>query len=120
MPIQGISSSDAAFSQAGFDQLKEQVQQGTVRRTAELRDFTQSFTPLVPPIRREAGGGGDAVWMNTPESTDALVRQVEASGYAALSLGGAWPPFPYEGHLLNGGFHQLDPMFGGLKADYKL
>jgi hypothetical protein len=56
--------------------------------------------------------------MFTPQSADALYSALQAGGYAALSLGGAWPHFTYQGHMLNGSFHQLDPMFGGLKADF--
>jgi hypothetical protein len=120
MPIQGILTSPAAFSQAEFDQLKQQVQAGTVARDQALRAQTNAAKDLFPPPRTEAGAGGDAVWMLTPESTNQLIQALQADGYAALSLGGIWPPNTYQGHMLNGSFHVLDPVFGGLKADYRV
>ncbi|HVA22768.1 MAG TPA: hypothetical protein VMW62_00060 [Chloroflexota bacterium] len=118
MPIQGILTSDAAFSQAKFDQLKQQVDDGAVSRSQALHAQTAATANWFPKPRSEAGPGGDAVWMFTPQSADALYNSLQADGYAAVSLGSAWPPFTYEGHLLNGAFHTLDPIFGGLKADF--
>jgi hypothetical protein len=116
--IAGISSSDAAFSQAKFDQLKQQVNAGTVAHNQALHEQTAATAHWFAPPRTEAGPGGAGVWMFTPQSANQLYRQLEADGYAALSLGGAWPAFTYQGHMLNGAFHELDPIFGGLKADF--
>jgi hypothetical protein len=94
------------------------VQQGTAQHDQALHAQTAAGGAMIPPARTEAGPGGEAVWMFTPQSADALYRALQADGYAALSLGGAWPTFTYQGHMLNGAFHTLDPAFGGLKADY--
>ena len=120
MPVQSISTSDAAFSQARFDQLKQQVQQGTSDRTAALHQQTAADANWFPPPKTEAGPGGTPPWMFTPQATTDLIRSIQADGYAALSLGGAWPQFSYQGHMLSGAFHTLDPVFGGLKADYHI
>lgn len=120
MPVQGILTSPAAFSQAEFDQLKQQVQQGTVARTQALHAQTAAAKQWFAPPKTEAGPGGGPVWMNTPQSTNQLIQALEADGYAGVKLGDAWPAFTYQGHMLNGSFHVLDPVFGGLKVDYRL
>jgi len=118
VPVGGISTSGAAQHQAGFDQLKEEVQQGTLRRTGELHELTEKAWHFIPPPKTEAGPGGTPVWLSTPQSTNDLIRSVQASGYPALRLGSAFPPNSYAGHMLNPFFHVLDPVFGGLKVDY--
>ncbi|HEX6511273.1 MAG TPA: hypothetical protein VF157_03170 [Chloroflexota bacterium] len=120
MPLQGIESSAAAFSQAGFDQLKSQVDAGTVARIQELRQQTQEAFAYIPPPPTTDGPGGRPPAEYTTQYMNEMIRAVQASGYAALSLGSAWPPQTYQGHLLNGAFHTLDPVFGGLKADYRI
>jgi hypothetical protein len=120
VPVQGISSSDAAFSQVKFDRLKQQVQQGTANKSQALHQQTEATKHWLGSPRTEAGPGGDAVWMFTPQSNTHLLRSIQASGYQSLKLADAFFPFTYSGHMLNPAFHVLDPVFGGQKADYHI
>ena len=120
MPVQGIESSSAAFTQAKFDQLRQQVDQGTLAKSAALHQQTQATKNWFPAPVTEAGPGGKPPRMFTPEATSQLIRSIQASGYQALKLGSAFFSFTYSGHMLNPSFHSLDPVFGGLKADYHI
>ena len=120
VPVQGIESSSAAFTQSRFDALRQEVDSGTVARNAALHQQTQATKQWFPPPRTAAGPGGHPPSFFTPERTDGLIQQIQASGYKAISLGSALFPFTYSGHMLNPAFHMLDPVFGGLKADYHI
>lgn len=120
MPVQGITQSDAAWSQAKFDGLKKQVEQGTVDRVHELHDQTSHAFQYIPKPKTESGPGGTAPNTFTFEWTSNLIRDVQASGYKALKIADAFFPFTYQGHLLNPAFHELDPAFGGQKVDFHL
>ena len=108
MPVKGVASSDIAFSQAKFDQIKQQVAQATVEHNQALHEQTQATKHWFAAPRTEAGPGGQAVWMFTPESKDALFHSIQASGYQSLKLADAFFPFTYQGHMLNGAFHVLE------------
>lgn len=120
MPVQGILSSDAAFSQANFEQLKQQVEQGTANRTEARREYTQAAANWFPPPTMSSGPGGTPPMMWSPQSMNQLIRQVQADGYAALKISDIWPQYDYQGHMLSSSFHQLDPVFGGLNVNYSL
>lgn len=120
MPVQGILSSPAAFSQAKFDQLRQQVDDGTVRRTQDLHQQTEHVFEYIPKPKTESGPGGTPPNAFTPQKTTQIIRQNEASGYQALKIADAFFPFTYQGHLLNPAFHMLDPVFGGQKVDFHL
>jgi hypothetical protein len=119
-PIQGISSSQAAFSQAKFDQLKQQVTNGTVEHVHELHNQTARDFEYIPTPKTSAGPGGTPPLSYTPEARDRLFRQIENSGYHALSLGSAMFPETYQGHLLDPEYHLRNPVYGGLKVDFRL
>ncbi len=115
-----MSSSPAAFTEAKFEQWQQQLQQATVQHNQELRQQTEATKNWFPPPRTESGPGGQAVHMFTPQSEQELFRSIQASGYQSIKLADAFFPFTYQGHMLNGAFHVLDPIFGGQKADYHL
>jgi hypothetical protein len=120
MPVVGVGSSPIAFSQAKFDQLKQQVDDGVARRKAQQEQQTQHVFSYIPAPKTESGPGGEAPNTFTPEWSHSLFREIQASGYQSIKLAEALFPFTYQGHMLNPAFHVLDPVFGGQKVDYHL
>lgn len=117
MAVSGILSSPAAFSQAEFEQLKQQATTGTAAHQAQWRNFALDFQGSVPAPRTQAGSGGAAVWMNTPATQDAVTRQIEGEGYNATRLAPAQFQPTYSGHLLDRSWH-LMPGFGAGHVDF--
>ncbi|GEM_PF-6603610 len=118
VPVGGIATSGASLHQDQFDALKKQVQQGTVERDHELREFTQQAWRYIPPPKTEAGPGGPPMWTLTPRTLHEMIQEAQTSGYSQVSLGSAFPPNTYQGHMLNRYFHMLDPVYRGLEADF--
>ncbi len=119
MPIQGILSSPAAFSQAKFDQLKRQVQEGTVQREHTWMDQAEHSFSYIPKPKTTSEPATPPHAFTT-DSMNKIIRQEDASGYPNMKLADAFFPFSYQGHLLNPAFHELDPIFGGQKVDFHL
>lgn len=117
MAVIGILSSQAAFSQAEFEQLKQQATDGTAQHQAQWRDLGLGFRGEVPAPKTEAGPGGTAVWMNTPATQNGLTRQIEGEGYNATRLAPTQFQSTYTGHLLNRSWHLL-PGFGAGHVDF--
>jgi len=120
MPVAGVASGPAAFTEAKFAQWSQELQQSTVQRNAQLRQQEQQVFTYIPKPKTESGPGGTAPNTYTPEWSHNLFRDIQASGYQAIKLTDAFFPFTYQGHLLNPAFHVLDPIFGGQKVDYHL
>jgi len=116
MPVQGILSSPAAWSQAKFDQLRREVDQGTKRKVESLA--TISTNPAIDIKPKTESGPAVAPHAYTPQSLQNLEREFAAHGYPATKIADAFFPFTYSGHMLNPAFHVLDPAFGGQKADF--
>jgi hypothetical protein len=117
MAVVGILSSPAAFSQAEFEQLKQQATEGTAQRQAQWRNFAVDFQGTVPPPKTQAGSGSTAVWMNTPASQSEVTRQIESEGYSAVRLAPRQFQSTYAGHLLDRSWHLL-PGFGAGHVDF--
>jgi hypothetical protein len=117
MAVIGILSSQAAFSQAEFQQLKQQATNGTAQHQAQWQDFGLGFRGVVPAPKTDAGSGGTAVWMNTPATQDNVTRQIESEGYNATRLAPAQFQPTYTGHLLDPSWH-LMPGFGAGHVDF--
>ena len=103
MPVQGITQSPAAFSQALFDQVK--------------RDIAENGHGLDVPRRTESGPGGRPPNEYTPQSANAQFRDFVAHGFPAVQLAPTQFQSDYAGHLLSEQFHLLNPGFAvNLKA----
>ena len=86
------------WSQAQLNQLRQ--------------DLATNGSGLAIPQKTTAGPGGQAVWMNTPQSELGQARDFSAHGYPALRLAPTQFANSYRGALFQGGF-------GLLKVDYK-
>ncbi len=118
VPVGGIASSGASMHQGQFDQLKEQVQGGTVARNHALHELTAAAFQYIPKPKTDAGPGNAPMWLLTPQTLHRLIEEDQTSGYSATRLGSAFPPNSYQGHMLNQFFHMLDPVYRGLEADF--
>src|SRR5690349_24432439 len=84
VPVQGIESSSAAFTQSRFDALRQVVDSGTVARNDALHQQTQATKQWFPRPRTAAGPGGQPPYFISPVRSDALVKQIQARGYQSV------------------------------------
>jgi len=84
----------------------------------QWRNFALNYQGSVPAPKTAAGGGGAAVWMNTPSTQTAATNQLESGGYNGTRLAPTQFQSTYTGHLLNGSCHLLPCGFGAGHVDF--
>ena len=97
VPVSGILSSTAAFTQA---------------QTTEMRrEITLDGHGLDVPRQTDGGPGGGPVWTNTVQSQVADERYLNANGANALRIAPTLFQSNYDGGLLSSSYHELEPSY---------